>query len=254
MFEKNAASLQVILNGLIAILLIVLVSSCKDPAGPVNVPVRGIEDTPRADYEAEAAALLLSGELIATEALYQEMLRDLARMATAFEQETGTAAPEFVPPWVPGELTVGISQEAADQLRAGTYTDLDDLNDLYHLAEADTSLLRIGVMVLKFEGRLHPERLISIYDRVPSVRWSEPNGLWVFSSDLYVRPLDTGMAFLFWRGSGDCPSGCTNNQYWYLRLQDDIEYVGTYRFGQEPEPPWWEEAALARCTKRRCTP
>jgi len=251
---KDSHTLHVTLTSLIATLLILVVSSCDDPSGPVDVPVRGIEDTPRPNFEAETAALVLSGELIAPEALYQEMLRDLARVAAAFEQETGTAAPLFEPPWVPGELLMQISREAKRQVRSGTFTDLDDLNELYGLAEVDTTLLALGVLHLKFKGRLHPGQLSAIYERVPSVVWSEPNLTFVFSSDLFLRRLDPGTSFLYWRGSGDCPSGCINNEYWYLRLEQDIEYVGTYRPGEDPEPPWWEEAKLARCTKRRCKP
>jgi hypothetical protein len=62
------------------------------------------------------------------------------------------------------------------------------------------------------------------------------------SSNIYARITGGGITYLFFRGGGDCPSGCTVEDYWYFKFsQDQPELVGERLEGQ-PEPGWWKEA------------
>jgi hypothetical protein len=39
------------------------------------------------------------------------------------------------------------------------------------------------------------------------------------STDIVVQDRPDGWNVMFWKGSGDCPSGCINNHYWYLSVE-----------------------------------
>jgi hypothetical protein len=38
------------------------------------------------------------------------------------------------------------------------------------------------------------------------------------STDIVIQDRADGWNIIFWKGSGDCPSGCINNHYWYLAV------------------------------------
>lgn len=223
---------------------------CDSSTSP-SKQVRSIFDlTPRDNFEAEAAALWLSGDLVAPTDLYDDLLLGYSRIGSAFAD----SIPElnhvvFVSPWMPGELLVKLTEDAIDELRRGEYHDLDSLNAYYHIAEIDTHLIDfIGWMHLKFEGRLHPERLAEDYGEVPSLLFAEPNGIWNNQADNYPWLIDGGISYLFRNGWGDCPAGCIYNQFWYFKVPEKfgaIEYLGTFVPREDPEPDWWAEAKRA---------
>jgi hypothetical protein len=219
------------------------------PKGKGAFPPTLVIDHPRSDKEAEEAALWLSGELEAPGDLYLAIQSDLARIRVAYV----TAIPEvgitFSPPWVTGRLTIGVTDEAKRQIRMGQYHDLDSLNAHYHLAKMDTSRYFdiISSVKLTFKGRLHPEVLSGPYGEVASVTYAEPAfyiGDW---SNVYPWFFDGGLTYLFRKGVGDCPAGCIDNFFWYFRVSDAgiIDYIGTWKLGDMPEPTWWAEARIA---------
>ena len=230
------------------------VIGCEDSSAPqlTTHPVSILDQTPRTNSEAEAAALWLSGDLVAPQDTY-EALRDAFGLVRGEFSDSIPALEQivFVAPWVPGEVLVKLLPDAVSQVRRGEHTDLDSLNTFYRATSTDTTLLRIRWMRIDFEGRLHPERLAEAYAAVPSLENAEPNGQWFNERDNYPWLLDDGVSLLFREGWGDCPSGCIFNQFWYFRVKDDnVEYVGTFVRGQDPFPDWWDEAKTAYETKQ----
>jgi hypothetical protein len=86
---------------------------------------------------------------------------------------------------------------------------------------------------------------MEIYQTLPHITFVDPNhyiGDW---SNVYPARDPDKRTYLFKEGTGDCPAGCTDNEFWYFRVTDDIEYVGTFRMHHEPAPYWWPEASRA---------
>jgi hypothetical protein len=73
----------------------------------------------------------------------------------------------------------------------------------------------------------------------------EPNGYGGDWSNVYPCVDPDQRTYLFKEGSGDCPAGCITNEFWYFRITDGIEYVGTFKLREDPEPAWWPEAKRA---------
>lgn len=51
------------------------------------------------------------------------------------------------------------------------------------------------------------------------------------SENIFVIDRPAGWNLVFWEGSGDCPSGCLNDHYWYFSVEasGEIEFTGEYR-------------------------
>jgi hypothetical protein len=231
--------------------LLTAAAACGDhtpPAGPPGGGDASLSETPRENFEAEVMALYLSGELVAPTPLYEELLADLALLRDTWGHLSNMVEDaRFVPPWAPGQILVKFTEEAIGRIRRGEYADLDSLNSYYHVSSVDTSLLGfIDVALIRFEGRLHPDRMAEIYEPVSSVVRVSPNGLWNNTYNVYPRRLDDRMTYLVRYGWGDCPAGCIDNRFWYFKADEDsVGYVGTYLYRAEPEPEWWKEARVA---------
>lgn len=235
---------------LITVPVIVALAACENSTKPVvsNVRVSILDQTPKEDYEAEAAALWLSGDLVAPEEIYRTLHKAYAAVRGGFSDSIpALTRASFVAPWEPGKLLVKVSEGARAELRRGDYGDLDSLNTFYRSTRIDTSLLAaIRWMIIGFEGRLHPERLKEAYESIPSVENASPNTMWNNTRDNYPWLLDDGVTLLFREGWGDCPSGCIDNQFWYFRVTGtNVQYVGTFVRRQDPYPSWWDEAKIA---------
>lgn len=238
---------KIIILTVLILLLALFVSGCKNspPTKASDKPV--ILNTPRENKEAEEAALWLSDSLIAPDNLYNAILRDLAAIRAEYSDSIPQVNITFVPPWVTGEIIIGVTDEAAQRIRNGQYNDLDSLNSVFGLSEMDTTLLRLGnFVVLSFKGRFHPKRLAEVYEHVPSVVYAEPNRIGGDFSNVYPWFFNSGLTYLFREGEGDCPSGCIFSCYWYFRVTPSgIEYVGTWCTSSgsgDPGPIWWWEA------------
>ena len=236
--------------GIGLVLLLLIAISCDDPVRPRRTPQPSsiLDNTPREDYESEAAALWLSGDLVAPDTLYENLRLGFNRIRDAYRD----SIPEldrvsFVAPWIPRELLIKLTESARRALRLGEYHDLDSLNTYYRVVEIDTTLLDfISWAHLIFEGRLHPERLVEFYRQVESLEYVEPNGSWNNTRDNYPWLIQDGISYLFREGWGDCPSGCIDNRFWYFKVYENtIDYLGTFVRRTDPYPYWWDEAKVA---------
>lgn len=233
-------------------------SSCGNSDRASNPPAPAAYNadslyTPRADREAEEAALWLSGEHFAPADLYQTIHDDLAAIRTGYLDSIPSLAVTFTPWWITSQVAVKFTDDARDRFLAREPNDVDSLNVVFHATHLDTFRLK-GTSywtLIDFAGRQHPERLGEAYEAQDDVVWGEPNG-WIGDwSNVYPWRKGDGMTYLFRHGSGDCPAGCIDNIFWYFRRANGVtEYVGTFDWWADPEPDWWDEAKVAYYTFR----
>jgi len=236
---------------LLAILLAALVFSCSkstknqacndDSETPIDF-------TPKENEEAELAALCLSGELVAPDDLYNQILSDLTAIRATFGDTFEMIDQiRFLTPWVAGCVMIGFDDTTFQQIRDEQYHAWDELNEQYQLIDMDTIPIgHGGAVLLSFMGRLNPWRLAELYSVLPGVWSTSPNFIRGDWSNVYARRTQDGITYLFRQGWGDCPSGCIYSEYWYFKFEGDQPvFVGHWAPHEDPnEPNWWEEARL----------
>jgi hypothetical protein len=234
---------------LVAILVLPLIFNCskstKSPSrnDDTETPV---DFSPKENEEAELVALCLSEELVAPDSLYHRILNDLeairADFGDMFEAVNGIG---FRPPWMVSYLSMAFDESAAQLIAAGEYDAWDQLNEYYHVT--DIKIGGHGLVSLVFDGRLNPYRLAEQYRLLPGVLYAEPNFRDGDGSNVYARQIDLGFSYLFRYARGDCPAGCTYNEYWYFVCEGGGPvFIGHWVFRSQPEPDWWQEARLNR--------
>lgn len=247
MFKYSRITLVVIL---LSCFIISCSKSTKNENGNENTEPPPVEFTPKENEEAELVALCLSGELVAPDSLYNQILSDLAAIRATFGDTFDVVNRiKFKPPWIAGCLVIGFDDTTAQQIPNGEYHAWDELNQQYQVTNIDTTLIHIvSAAVLYFKGRLHPWRLAELYAALPAVRYTYPNvgfGDW---PNIYARQIGEGITYLFRDAWGDCPSGCIYSEYWYFIFEGDQPvFIGHWAPDEDPnEPDWWEEARLNR--------
>lgn len=247
MFKYSRITLVVIL---LSCFIISCSKSTKNENGNENTEPPPIEFTPKENEEAELIALCLSGELVAPDSLYNQILSDLAAIRATFGDTFEVVNRiKFSPPWVAGCLIIGFDDSTVQQIRNGQYHAWDSLNQQYQVTKIDTIVFDwLGIALLSFEGRLHPYRLAEVYAVLPGVWAASPNGIRGDYPNIYARQTGSGLTYLFRDAWGDCPSGCIYSEYWHFIFEGDQPvFIGHWAPDEDPnEPDWWEEARLNR--------
>ncbi|MGB7062909.1 MAG: hypothetical protein WBF13_11230 [Candidatus Zixiibacteriota bacterium] len=221
--------------------------STKTETGNDDTEKPPIDITPKENQEAELIALCLSGELIAPDSLYDDVLDDLTAIRAEFgDTIQALNAIEFWPPWRVSYLLMAFDESAAQLIADGEYHAWEELNEYYHVTEIKIG--GSGLVSLVFDGRLNPCCLAEEYEALPGVIYVEPNFGDGDGPNVYAREATDGLTYLFRNAWGDCPSGCTSNEYWYFIFEENEPVlVGYWRQHQgDPQPEWWEEARLNR--------
>ena len=131
---------------LVLILLSCLIISCsKSTRNETDDEKTGpppVEFAPKENEEAELAALCLSGELVAPDSLYNQILSDLAAIRATFGDTLNVVIRvKFKPPWIAGCLILGFDSITAQQIANGEYHAWDELNQQYQVMKIDTHLM-----------------------------------------------------------------------------------------------------------------
>jgi hypothetical protein len=200
--------------------------------------------------EADEAALWLSGELTSPPALYESIFDDLS----AIRAEYGATKPdvniEFQPWWTTSRIGVYVTPELRSLVLAHAPNPLDSLNTAYRMASMGNFTLSAGRWrtIILFVGRQHPERLAEIYATAPGVTGAFADSWLGDWSNVYPWKIEGGMSYLFRHGYGDCLAGCEANDFSYFRRTGEtVEFVGSFRWGVDPYPAWWNEARAGFC-------
>ncbi len=198
------------------------------------------EFTPKENEEAELAALCLSGEIVAPDSLYEQVLSDLAAIRATFGDTLEVVIRvKFRPPWIAGCLIIGFDDTTAQKVASGEYHGWDELNDKYQVTEIRTSLTHaFGAAVLYFRGRLHAYRLAGMYRGLPGVTYTEPNRMIGDSPNIDLRQTGRAITYLFRDAWGDCPSGCIYSEYWYFMVEGGQPiFLGRWGSRRDPGQP-----------------
>lgn len=228
------------------IILLLTLLSCLAFGCSKSTRYEDVVPMPWAKEEAEFIALCLSGELVAPNDLYNQVLNDLKAIRSAFGDDFKLINRlAFTPPWIENCIIIGFDDTTAKKVANGEYHAWDELNKKYQVFTKDTtSVERYGYAILYFKDRLHPCRLAELYAVLPGVRHTGPNRLDGDWPNVYPRQTGNGITYLFRDAWGDCPSGCIHNEYWYFVFEENQPlFIGHWtRHENLQEPDWWDEA------------
>lgn len=93
--------------------------------------------------------------------------------------------------------------------------EIDDLAETYGLES--TGLLFENLFILKFSNPLKTNELAKLYESFPYVESANPNSMVGDGDDITVLDKGRYWLFVFKEGAGDCPSGCIEESYYYIK-------------------------------------
>jgi len=144
-----------------------------------------------------------------------------AELALIRSQHPVLAEIHVFPAWMPGELLVRMTDEALAALEAGTFTGFDALFAEYPVANLHIFSV-IPWVHITFVEALHAPNLVPLFLAVDGVTYAEPSFVVGDGSDITLHELGS---YTFKYGWGDCMSGCINNHYWEIRIEDGIAII-----------------------------
>ncbi len=207
-----------------------------------------IAQTPRADEEAEMAALWMCGELVAPESTYVEMRLALKRVRKEFGPSNFALYDlHFSHQWEIKRAYLLLSLQGMADYRSGVHYEIDSLNELLNGEVMDTTTFSFNgsfEVTIQFPGCLNIDSVQNMYLELPSVAAIDHYGRGDGPNVYPWRLQDGRLTLLFRDAWGDCLNGCIENHFRYFRISDvSVEYVGEYRPDYDSPPPdWWEEA------------
>ncbi|MFH2054322.1 MAG: hypothetical protein ABIJ61_00050 [bacterium] len=218
-----------------------------------------LDQTPRADEEAEVLALWLTGSLVAPESTYQRVHDDLNEIRNLWSDSiTEVGEINFSCPFSPGIIQFDMSDSAIQQLRLGTFREFDSLNALYRVRTIDsTRWWALGRTALFFEGRLYTDSVIAIYSSVPglsNVYGGAASRRW---TNVYLWRSAAEMNYLFCNLLEEfCYFPECEADFWYFRSSmAEVELVEAYHFDGVFDtgllPEWWRDAIQPICKYHR---
>jgi hypothetical protein len=152
----------------------------------------------------------------------------------------------FQLPWERDQVWLVLESALYDSLLAGVPTAVDEVNSRLGgrtLGPHGSPGLRW--CLIQFDRTVHPGCLVGAYRGLSGVRYSEVNyyaGDW---SNIYPRLDEDESRYLLMNGDGDCPAGCTENDFWYFRVLDgQAIHVGTWEHAEAGSAPAWFAEAL----------
>ncbi len=236
----------------ITLFFLVAVLSCGRKTTSPDEPT-DLELTPRENVEAEEAAIMLSGDLVAPQDLYEVLMEGFGLLREKYADSIPYVNIRFSLPYGPSTIGLMMSDSAGDEIIAGNYFAWDSLNARYKCSTIDTVIFPWGLCVsIVFEGRYNVYLLSDNYANLPGVEVAEPGQGRIDRPITYVWFYDVAnLAYLVRDAWGDCEAGCACSHFYYFKQQsDDIIFIGDwgpeYEDGQLiPPPGWWEEAHTA---------
>ena len=185
---------------------------------PYQATADEIAATPREDADAEIIALVASGEFVAPQDLYDRVVQDLGAIRAEHPDLDDIHA---MSPW-PGSMPVAFDEEGTALLQAGTYDGWDCPNERYELDASASPVLEDTAFIELGGKRLNVELLAKEYLELPNIHYTEAFG--VLDGSYICLQIEGGTHhYLFARGGGDCPSGCTEWDHYEI----DVDVGGT---------------------------
>jgi len=231
-------SLSRMWRGVPFILLALGFVSCGEKTKSVFTP------EPEVLQDARIIAMVLEGSIRPPEGLAGIVARELTTIRGEFGEMDGRIAGIHVrTPWDPNAVLIGMTDEAAASVEAGTYTDWNQLNADEGAQVAEVHRFSGSAwVILRFDDLINARLMAERYTGFSGVKYSLPDLYGGDSPNLYPNVLDGRRTYLFREAGGDCPAGCTTSEFWYFRMMDGAPtYVGHWD-AKAPQPDWWPEA------------
>jgi len=175
-----------------------------------------IASTPRADQNLELLALRVSGGIIADQAIYDRVERDVGTIR-ALEPRVGGI--QYFPRSDGKSMELTPDAPIYSAMRAGQYRDWDCLNQTYVVSNTqflDASPPFQSNVLLTLKGIYDIEAVTAQYGALAGVKaeYGGPSGgdgptiCLTRESDLWH--------YVFDQAGGDCPAGCTEHTYYHF--------------------------------------
>lgn len=197
--------------------------ACADYVGSATPQETAL--TPRADVDVEILALRASGEVVAPTEIYQQIAEDLAGIRA---EVPALAEIHPRPIEAPSSLNVELDDAGLALLEQGAYDAWNCPNALYRVMSLGQPSSQ-GVVSLLFRGRYRMLVVRDDYRELEHVVSASTPLAIGGGDDVCIRVEGMRLDYLFDHGSGDCPAGCINHNYWGFSSEasGEITLVGT---------------------------
>ncbi len=179
-----------------------------------------VAQTPRADQNLELLALKLTTGVVAEQADYDRVVRDMAAIRA---QNPDLADIDFYSSIDGKSLLLEVSPDTAKVMLAGSYHAWDCLNQRYvaeNISGLQTSSVTAMSVVLK--GIYDTDRVAAQYALLPDVMYAQTGG---YSGGdgptICLTREDTLWHYVLDRAGGDCASGCNTHEYHHFTTTAD---------------------------------
>jgi hypothetical protein len=179
---------------------------------PTGLPSTAeIASTPRADTNLELLALRSSTGIIADQAIYDRVVRDVTAIRAA---DASVAGIEYFARSDGRTLFLELAKSNFADMQSGAYHDWDCLNQAYvktDLLLMDSTVSPYGELTLK--GNYDLARVGAQYAALPGIQSAGSNiGGGDGPTICITRGADV-WHYVFDKAGGDCPAGCTEHEY-----------------------------------------
>jgi hypothetical protein len=212
--------------------------------------IDGLALSPRDDADAEQLAFESAGTLSAPTDVYTRIHDDLVVLRQSVPE---LASIHARPRWSTNELVMHVDDVGFAAISNGTYTAWDCANAKYGVSDWTTTMLGGGDVVILNLGhrRLNIPIVADAYASLPNdTRKPEPSSLVGDASNVCVSYVGDTYSYVFKKGDGDCPSGCTVITLWGFSTKTDgtVTTLGKYGPGGPGVAPAWLRA-LPSCAQ-----
>ena len=190
----------------------------------VYIPSSDMELSPRENAEAETMALYLSRELVAPEYLYQRIKNGLATLREQYLESVPQVGMTHLPMHPPQSLIAGLTAEAIEKIRNGSFDEWNTLNNRFRLSGVDTTSWKYGgsFVRLDFSILLNCRIAGPMYEELENVWSCQCNGYAGDYPNIYAWLDENDKLVLLVRDAwGDCPAGCIVSHFYYFIESDD---------------------------------
>jgi hypothetical protein len=197
-----------------------------------------VDTTPRPNAEAEWLAIEITGEVVAPQPQYDEVVAELAAIRALEPALEGIVALRNDD----STLLVQFDEQTLPVAEAGEYSAWDCVNELYRATPGEVALEFVPVII---PGRFRPDAVLLDYAMLPGVKkvdqLAPPSG---DIRDVCAEQSGAGRLYVF-REFPHCPNmdGCFVDHYWGFASENGaIEPLGEFDRTTDPTPTWFSDA------------
>ncbi len=175
-----------------------------------------IAATPRADENLELLALRLSGGIVADQATYDRIVRDVSAVRA---QDERVATIAYFPQSDGKSIGLSPDQQTDEAMRSGQYQGWNCLNQAYVVTDThfdDANPPFDANVYLELKGIYDISKVVMQYGQLPGVKAfnSGPGG--GDGPTICVTRESDIWHYVFDQAGGDCPAGCTEHTYYHF--------------------------------------